>query len=87
MAASSSFSGWHRTASNELRSAADLGDDVERNAGQILRHLDSAKSFEERALMAAPNTVQRMLAMGLLMTIEGMRMIVTTGLTTERVNT
>lgn len=78
----SSFSGWHRAASAELRQAADAWGEP----AQIIKHLDAAKAFEEVGLMEAENAMQRMLAMGLLMTTEGMRTLVTTGLETQRIH-
>ncbi len=79
----SSFSGWHRAASAELRAAADLG--TGGDPALVIQHLDSAKAFEEMGLLKAENTMQRMLAMGLLMTTEGMRTLVKTGLETQRI--
>lgn len=73
----SNFSGWHRAASAELRKACDLP--TSDRVG-INRHLDQAKEFERRALLGADTTLKRMLAMGLLMTADGMRNVVETGL-------
>ncbi len=79
----SSFSGWHRAASAELRTACDCPAE---NSAEIKQHLQQAKDFERRALLAADTTLKRMLAMGLLMTADGMMNVVETGLQTERVD-
>lgn len=45
--------------------------------------LDMSRDYGRRALLAAANVRERMLAMGLLMTVDGVRTLQETGLETE----
>lgn len=69
------FAYWHRVASEALIQAATMDD-------RQVEHLDTAADYGRRALLRATNPKEQMLAMGLLMTVEGIEVLVETGLDT-----
>lgn len=69
------FAYWHRVASENLIQACTL---TERE----VEHLEISQDYGKRALVQATNTKERMLAMGLLMTVSGIRILIETGLET-----
>lgn len=66
------FAYWHRVASESLIGAAT-------NADRVSEQLDTAKDYGRRAFIVAVNGREQMLAMGLLMTVEGLRLLHETG--------
>lgn len=75
------FASWHRAASENLIAAVSPHQSEDR-ALELLR--TSAESGR-RALHAGANAQQRMLAMGLLMTVAGLRILVEDHLDTRRI--
>lgn len=69
------FAYWHRVASENLIQAATFDE-------RQVEHLDAAADYGRRALLRSTNAKERMLAMGLLMTVQGIRVLVDTGLDT-----
>lgn len=69
------FAYWHRVASENLLQAATFED-------RQIEHLDAAGDYGQRALLRATNSKERMLAMGLLMTVQAIVVLVDTGLET-----
>lgn len=74
------FAHWHRIASEALISASTQDE-------RVFEQLDAAQNYGKRALMAASNARERMLAMGLIMTTCGIRVLHETGMETAVVAT
>lgn len=75
------FASWHRAASENLIAAVSPHQDEQRALELLRTSADSGR----RALHAGTNAKQRMLAMGLLMTVSGLRILVEDHLETRRV--
>lgn len=71
------FAHWHRLASKNLIQAATQDT-------RIPERLDVAEDYGRRALLVGVNSRERMLAMGLITTVQAIRVLHETGLTTER---
>lgn len=69
------FTYWHRVASENLLQATTT-------TAREIEHLDAAADYGRRALLRATNGKERMLAMGLLMTVRAVLVLVDTGLDT-----
>lgn len=69
------FSYWHRVASENLIQAAVYED-------RVCERLDTAEDYGRRALLAGVNIRERMLAMGLITTVEAIRVLYETGIET-----
>lgn len=66
------FTYWHRVASENLLKATTV-------TSREIEHLDAAADYGRRALQRATNAKERMLAMGLLMTVQAVVILVDTG--------
>lgn len=73
------FAYWHRQASEHLLRAVT-------RSQRVIEQLDMARDYGKRGLLTAANVRERMLATGLLMTVEGVRILVETGLETAPID-
>lgn len=77
------YSNLHRLASEQLLAAVQGNDEIDEGSlRRSMSRLGLSEEYAKQALLKAKNTRQRMLTMGLIMTVNGVRTLLETGLET-----